>query len=238
MITNFKSFKSILAGLYRDLGSNTEINEGDAIEWISEALSMIGSYSQMIEVSTILEVTNHQAKLPCGFAYPKDISYGGIPLMWSSKSAANNYNCPECNTIPTCCSQYNFYISDGFINTNIQTTENSTNKLCLTYLSIPVDEEGFPLVPDNVYFDKALKAYVTYMLDRIQYRRGLVSKDIYKDSEKDWLFYVNSARGSANMPDTTQMERLKSIWVRLIPRQNSYASGFRDIEGREQRKLK
>lgn len=232
MIVNFKSSKAIIAGLYRDLGNNTELNEVSIIEWIAEALSLIGSYAQNKEVSTILTVVNHTVALPCDFIYPKDITYNGVPLSWSTKSAANNYNCEDCN-IPTCCSEYNFYISDGCLNTSLESGD-----LCIVYQAIPVDDEGFPLVPDNVYFDKALKAYVTYMLDKIQFRRGLIPEVVFRMSEKDWYFYVNSARGSAYMPDSSQMERLKNTWVRLIPKQNEYQNNFRSLESRERRNLR
>jgi hypothetical protein len=233
MITKFKSFKSIIAGLYRDLGINTEINEQEIGEWIGEALNLIGSYAQLEEVSSIISVANHRVLLPCGFLYPKDITFNGRPLSWSTKSAANNYQCEDCNRIPSCCTDYNFYISDGYIHTSLPEGD-----LCIVYLSIPVDEEGYPLVPDNVYFDKALKAYCTYMLDRIQFRRGLIPDKVYQESKIDWLFYVNSARGSANMPDSAQMERLKRVWVRLIPKQGEYANGFRNIESAERRNLR
>ena len=233
MITKFKSFKSIIAGLYRDLGINTEINEQEIGEWIGEALNLIGSYAQLEEVSSIISVANHRVLLPCGFLYPKDITFNGRPLSWSTKSAANNYQCEDCNKIPSCCTDYNFYISDGYIHTSLPEGD-----LCIVYLSIPVDEEGYPLVPDNVYFDKALKAYCTYMLDRIQFRRGLIPDKVYQESKIDWLFYVNSARGSANMPDSAQMERLKRVWVRLIPKQGEYANGFRNIESAERRNLR
>ena len=233
MITNFKSSKSLIAGLYRDLDLNVELSESSIIEWIGEALSMIGSYAQNKEVSTILTVANHTVALPCDFIYPKDITYNGKPLSWSTKSAANNYKCEECEKIPKCCTEYNFYISDGCLNTSLEAGD-----LCIVYQAIPVDEEGFPLVPDNVYFDKALKAYVTYMLDKIQFRRGLIPEVVFRMSEKDWYFYVNSARGSAYMPDSSQMERLKRVWVRLIPKQSEYANGFRNLETRERRNLR
>ena len=233
MITKFKSFKSIIAGLYRDLGINTEINEQEIGEWIGEALNLIGSYAQLEEVSSIISVANHRVLLPCGFLYPKDITFNGRPLSWSTKSAANNYQCEDCNKIPTCCTDHNFYISDGYINTSLPQGD-----LCIVYLSIPVDEEGYPLVPDEVYFDKALKAYCTYMLDRIQFRRGLIPDKVYQESKIDCLFYVNSARGSANMPDSAQMERLKRVWVRLIPKQGEYTNGFRNIESAERRNLR
>lgn len=233
MITNFKSIKSIIAGLYRDLGSNVEINESDLIEWCSEALSMIGSYAQNKEVSTVLTVANHTVVLPCDFIYPKDITHNGKALSWSTKSAANNYKCDTCNSIPTCCTDYNFYISDGCLNTSLESGD-----LCIVYQAIPVDEDGFPLVPDNVYFDKALKAYVTYMLDKIQFRRGLIPEVVFRMSEKDWYFYVNSARGSAYMPDAAQMDRLQKVWVRLIPKPHEFSNNFRNLENHERRNLR
>lgn len=233
MITQFKSSKAIIAGLYRDLGNNTELNESDIIEWLAESLAMIGSYPQLLEKPDILTVSNHKVKLPCDFVYLKDITFNGRPLSWSSLSAANNYQCEECNKVPTCCTDYNFYISDGYINTSL-----SEGDLCIVYLSIPVDEDGFPLVPDDVYFDKALKAYVTYMFDKIQFRRGAIPEAVYKESKQDWLFYVNSARGSAYMPDSAKMDKLSKIWVRLIPKQHEYSNSFRNLENHERRNLR
>lgn len=233
MIHKFKSSKSIIAGLYRDLGINTEINEGDVIEWVGEALSLIGSYPQLKEEAKILTVENHTVKLPCDFVYLKDINYQGKPLYWSSKSNVTNYNCPDCNVIPTCCTEHNFYIQDGCLNTSL-----SSGDLCIVYLGIPVDEEGFPLVPDDVYFDKALKAYVIYILDKQQFRRGILPEAVYKESKQDWLFYVNSARGSAYMPDASMMDKIKKIWVRLIPKPHEYSNNFLNLENHEKRNLK
>lgn len=75
MIKGFISGKVILAKLYRDLGINSEINELDVWEWISEALSMIGAYSQYKEISDCLELKNGKGKLPCGFDKLVDINY-------------------------------------------------------------------------------------------------------------------------------------------------------------------
>ncbi len=233
MIVNFKSAKTIIAGLYRDLDVNIELGEQSIIEWIAEGLSLIGSYSQMEEKSAVITVVNHRVQLPCDFVYPKDITFNGKPLSWSTKSAANNYQCPECNTVPTCCTDYNFYISDGFINTSLESGD-----LCIVYLGIPVDDEGYPLVPDDVYFDKALKAYCTFMLDRIQFRRGLIPDKVYQESKTEWLWYVGAAKGSANMPSTAQMDRLMKVWVRLIPKPHEFNNNFNSLENHERRNLR
>lgn len=216
MVNKFKSIKTVIAGLYRDLGVNTELNESDIFEWCGESLMLIGAYPQFIEQTTILDVTNHTCKLPNNFLYIKAVTNNGRQLSWNNKSASNSYNCKDCN-IPTCCTEDNFYIKECNINTSI-----NCGKLCFTYLGIPVDEEGYPLMPDDVYFDKALKAYCTYMLDKIQFRKGVIPVSVFQFSEKEWLWYVGAAKGSANMPDSGEIQKLARAWISLVPHPINY----------------
>lgn len=238
MITGYVSLKVILAKLYRDLGINSEINESDVVEWIDEALKKIGAYSQYEEVPDCLTLINGKAKLPCGFYKLVDINWNGYPIHWATNTNAHNYGCESCK-IPSCdggICDLTFYINDSYIITNINT--DSTAKLCIVYLATPTDEEGYPMIPDNVYYFEALAKYVTYMLDYQDWRKGKVTDKVFEKSERDWLFYVNSARGSANMPNTAQLENLKNVWRRLIPNTNAYDRSFIDIGKKEKRNLK
>ena len=76
------------------------------------------------------------------------------------------------------------------------------------------------------------------MLDKIQFRIGLIPEVVFRMSEKDWYFYVNSARGSAYMPDAAQMDRLQKVWVRLIPKPHEFSNNFRNLENHERRNLR
>jgi len=232
MITRFKSVKSILNKLYRDLEANTELNQSDIIEWCGEAMSMIGAYSQYRNVSANPTVANYRVALPCDFVYLIDITYNSRPMSYQNKSMLNNYLCPDCNKIPHCCTSETFYIENGFLNTSFEEGE-----ICIIYQAVMVDDEGYPMIPDNVYFDKALASYCTYMLDRIAYRKGKIPEKIMRDSERDWYYYVNSARGSANQPSLAELENLKNLWVRLMPLQNEYKSSFSNINNQERRNL-
>lgn len=230
MITGYKSIKTIMSGLYRDLGYNTEINFGDLVEWVGEALAMIGAYSQFTDKNTCLEVCNHEVLLPCDFYRIIDINFNGKPIRWESNTLAHLYGCQGCK-ITDCCTEEYFYITQSHIKTSFK-----EGKLCIVYLAIPSDTEGYPLVPDDVYYDKALKAYCTYMLDRIEFRKQKLPEVAYRDSEKDWYFYVNSARGAANMPDTAMLESLKNVWVRMIPRTNEWKKNFVNLNNQERRR--
>lgn len=238
MVTGFTSIKTILAKLYRDLNINTEINESHVIEWCNEALLKIGAYSQFEEVSKCLELTDGKACLPNGFYRIVDIKYNNQPLAWASNTMAANYQCEGCN-IPQCCTQYTFYINDCYLITNIDSSTNTStsDNICIVYLGIRVDDEGYPMIPDDVYFLEACAKYVTYMLDYQEWRKGQVPDKVIDRSEKDYLFYINSARGAANAPSTAQLENLKNVMVRLIPKSNEYNKFFVNNPNQEKRRL-
>ena len=236
MISGFVSVKTILSKLYRDLSINKEINESAIIEWCNECLLKIGAYSQFKEISTCITLNCGKAELPCGFYKLVDIAYNNFPLHWATNTLASNYQCEGCQ-IPYCCTDYNFYINDGYIITNIDCKNNfeHSNKLCVVYLGMPIDDEGYPMIPDDVYFSEACAKYCTYMLDYQDWRKGQLADKVFQKSEQDYLFYVRSAKGAANMPNAAQLENLKNILVRLIPQQNAYNSHFKHISKQERR---
>lgn len=239
MIEGHVSYKTILAKLYRDLDINSEINEISVIEWINEALLMIGAYSQFTEISECLTLKNGKAKLPCGFYKLVDINYQNKPVYWSSNQNRSNYQCHNCR-IPTFLDNkedYTFYINDSYMITNINDDSNKEANICIVYLGIPTDEDGYPLIPDDIYYSKALAAYVTSMLDYQEWRKGKIADKVYQKSEQDWLFYVNSARGAANMPNKAQLEALKNVMLRLASIPNEYSRNFKNFDKPEKLNL-
>ena len=234
MISNFVSVGTVAAKLYRDMGINKEINFSDVIEWCNEVLLKVGAYSQFKEISECIELVDGKACLPNGFYKLVDISYQNHPLHWSTNTLAHNYQCEGCQ-IPKCCTQYNFYINDSYIITDINNCQQG-DKICIVYLGMPVDCDGYPMIPDDVYFMEACAKYCTYMLDYQDWRKGQLPDKVFQKSEVDYLFYVRSARGAANMPNAAQLENLKNIMTRLIPKQNDYNSFFKNTSSQEKRR--
>jgi hypothetical protein len=239
MITNFISVKSIIDKLYTDLDINKELNELSVVSWVNEALLKIGAYSQFKEFKQCLELTDGKACLPNGFYRLIDIMYDNKPLHWATNTMASNYGCDGCS-IPKCCTEHTFYIENNYLITDIRSvntcdTCNDKSKVCIAYLGMLVDDEGYPMIPDDVYFQEACASYVTYRLDYQDWRKGQIPDKVFQKSEQDWLFYVNSARGAANMPSIAQLENLKNVMVRLIPKMNEYNNFFVNNSQQERR---
>lgn len=237
MISNFVGVGTVAAKLYRDLGINKEINFSDIVEWCNEVLLKVGAYSQFKEISECIELIDGKACLPNGFYKLVDIAYDMKPLHWATNTMANNYQA-ECCAIPKCCTQHNFYINDSYIITDIKESVNPDcpDKICVVYLGMPVDCDGYPMIPDDIYFAEVCAKYCTYMLDYQDWRKGQLPDKVFNKSEVDYLFYIKSARGAANAPSLAQLENLKNIMTRLIPKLNDYNTFFLNTSKQEHRK--
>lgn len=241
MISGYVSINTIVSKIYRDLDINSEVNFISIVEWAAEALAMIGAYSQYMETSTCLTMANGKARLPLGFEKLVSISYKNTPLTWATNTNKVNYQCSECQ-IPVCSNenQHTFYLNDSFAITNISKTDTDDGQepnLCMVYLGVKVDEDGYPMIPDDIYYSQAVSSYIISKLDYQDWRKGKISDKVQAKSEHDWLFYVNSARGSANMPNAAQLENLKNIVSRLMPLRNEYKKGFKNISNPERLNL-
>ena len=93
------------------------------------------------------------------------------------------------------------------------------------------------MIPDNVSYKKAIKAYITMMLDRLGWRKGTMQENAYRDSQRDWEWYVKQAKGAALMPNVDQAENIKNQWVRLKPYTNSHSTFFTDLANPERRRI-
>ncbi len=239
MLGKYVNIRTLIAKLYRDLSISTEIPENNVIEWCAEVLEKIGTYAQYTQNKECLQLVDGKAVLPINFHKIIDIAYNNKPLSWANNSLYSEYSCEGC-TIPTCCSEFTFYINDSYIVTNIASTDSNEEdnySLCIVYLGIPVDEEGYPMIPDDVYFMEACAKYVTYKLDYIEWRKGNLADKIIQKSEYDYIFYCGAAKGSANTPSTAQLENYKRQWVKLIPNMNQYNEGFKNLNIQERRRL-
>ena len=160
-------------------------------------------------------------------------------MHWATNTNAANYQCTNCQ-IPICSNgrcEYTFYLNDNYVITNINLDTNLEDNVCIVYLAMPVCEDGYPMIPDDVYFQKAIVAYITHMLDRQEWRKGKIADKVFQESEKEWLFYVKAAKGAANMPNSAQLERIKNVWRRMLPLTNEYDRGFINLGKKENRNI-
>ena len=123
---------------------------------------------------------------------------------------------------------YTYVITPNYIKTNIK-----EGYLQMSYRAIPMDSDGYPLIPDSESFFEAIYWYIVVKLTYPDWRRGLVHGSVYQHAESKWNFYSRQAYGNAMMPDLSGMKTLINTWHRLIPSLDEDHNAYNDIGSQE-----
>lgn len=119
---------------------------------------------------------------------------------------------------------------DYNINLNKITTSFERGLIEIQYQAFPIDERGWPLVPDDVSYRDALFWKVAYHISMRNPK--LLQNQRMQDLEycrQMWSKYCGQARGNANMPNLAQLERLKAGWLSLYNRLDYESNDYKNL---------
>lgn len=240
----------ILEGIYRDYGWQQELNWVDAIEWVGEAMDLIAVPRQYKKVITDgnedlkhpcpIQIKNYRGTLPCDILTINNVIEGSSRLPMRHTTDIHHIGLPKSeanisSTSPAIVSPLNvtsnsltkdpnitdltYDINDCYIFTNFEEGE-----VIMAYNAFPTDEDGLPLVPDNVKYIQAVKAYLAEKIGQKLWLQNKITGDKfqYLQRERDW--YIGAATTAGLMPNVDEMESWKNAFVRLIPNINQHGT--------------
>jgi hypothetical protein len=179
------------------------------VEWIGEALEGIGSSE--LEIKTKQgTVKDNRVCLPNDLFYLTMVTYNGqlLPSSIQTYDYGNQAfdDALELNGL------YTHHISGGWLKTNVP--EGDT--VFFHYKGFPIDENGYPKIPDVFSFKEAIFWYIIYKM----FMRGFEhpNKQInFNMVYQQWLKYCSQAEAESKLMDLPKMDTFKNKWVRLIP---------------------
>lgn len=245
------SSKAIIDKIYRDYGFRpTDIDEEAVLENIYDVMMLIGVPTAFVDEESVVEITNYRGELPCGLIDLTSLRLHGqqIALQYSSdRFYMDHTNAPattgidnnapyvdQYSTMPsimgagTSNKTFTYTINNGYIFTNWQ-----TGSIDIVYKAFPTDENGWPEIPDNVRYTKAVEAYVAERIGFKQWMKGELTDKVYAKLEQERLWYIPSAANALRIPGLDQMESIKNQWLTLIPNITQQAYGFRYLNRRQ-----
>ncbi len=99
-------------------------------------------------------------------------------------------------------------------------------KIEIAYQALPIDEDGYPLIPDNSAYSRALSAYIKKEWFTIQFDLGKITQQAMQKADQDYAWAVGAAQSSMIMPSIDEMQSLMAMWNTLIPRHQDHRKGF------------
>lgn len=187
---------------------------------LEQAVSYTIDFMRIVGVPTIftnkvvtLEVDKYKALLPCDF-------YEVIQLRSCKgyyRYTTDSFHLSDCKT--QCDLTYK-------IQGNIIFTSTESDDIELSYLAIEVDEDGFPLIPDNSSFIRALELYIKKQWFTILFDMGKINQAVLYNTQKEYSWAVGDCQTEFNRLSIDKAESLFNSLNSLIKRTNEFNRGF------------
>ena len=91
------------------------------------------------------------------------------------------------------------------------------------YTAYPICDDGYPKVPDNIYYKQALEWYIIRQMIMGGYTHPFIN---WQFADVQWKKYCVSAQNDAAYPSIDKFESFKNMWVRMVPNINAHCDFF------------
>lgn len=233
----------VIETVYRDYGFDN-LDWIHCVEWIGECLDLIGAPRTYIKKATDgneklghpvpVTIEDNRGKIPCDMhkliqAFRCD-GQNWQPMRLNTDTTHISYYCNQSDDWGRT-AEITYQLNNGFIFTDFDEGE-----VVFEYLANPTDENGYPMIPDNIKFIKACAAYVA---DKVIFKKEVQGVAIHprvsQKIEQDKHWYIAAADSSARIPTIDEMESWKNSFLKLMPDVNAHASAFRGTGAMEKR---
>lgn len=229
------------------------LNESDVAQYISDCLRLIGApliYEDKVED---IDIKEHRGELPCDLLYIKQTRmYAGsnaklrspqstyttqmsrfVPMKYATDhfhTALHEENSPD--LLGTNGSELDYEVTYQ-INGEYIYTSFKEGKVQMSFKGLKTDEEGYPMIPDNVKVEKAIEAYIKVQHYTIMWELGKIADKVLNKAEQEYSWYVGAADTSMRALSVDQAESLKAALTRTILKPLQHHAGFKNLGTQE-----
>lgn len=234
------SLKEILWKVFRNPLA-AELNYEDAADFTVEAIRLIGApLSYVNKVTPVLEIQNHKVLLPYDFIYINGIRYIDDPSNLKETSISLTYatdiyhDDKGCNTIENNCHDIDDFTYS--IQNSIVFTSKQSGYIQVSYKGLNIDDEGYPLIPDDEKTKMAIEYYILFRFLEPLWLMGKITDKAFEYINQKKLWYMGAAQTSLQLQGMDHLEATMNSINRLIVNSLSHEVGFKGMGKKERLK--
>lgn len=99
----------------------------------------------------------------------------------------------------------------------------------VSYKSIPVDEDGFPLLIDDETYLNALEAYIKVKVFTVKFDTGKIQAGVLSNAQTDYAWASHLLQSEMTMPSMDEMESISRYLNTMIKPVRSFDQGFKHL---------
>lgn len=197
------------------------------VDYAVDFIRIVGTPPSFIEKTQEIDIEEYRGKLPCDF-------YQVIQVRLASSCDHSNYD-PNKKLVFRHTTD-SFHMSPNkhkvtdltykIQGTCIFTAPLRNGTIEMAYMAMPIDDEGYPLIPDNSAYSRALEAYIKREWFTMQFDQGKINQAVMAKADQDYAWAVGQAQTDLIRPTIDQMESISNMWNTLVERDQDHRKGF------------
>lgn len=213
MAEKYISIKVILDKLLRN-PMLSDITLESVIDYTVDFFQIVGVPRMFETKIQDIQIQDHRGLLPCDWVDTIQVKYNDVCM----REATGSFHIRDFDSIdPT------FIIQGNYIYTSMKDC-----CVSMSYRAIAVDDEGFPLLPDNSKFTRALESYVKLQYYNILFDLGKIQPAVYQNAQQQYAFNVGACETEFHRLDLSRAESFFNSFRTLLPRERSFYQGFKN----------
>lgn len=213
-----------------------------AVEYAVDFIGLMGTPALYEEKTAIVEVHNWRGQLPCDFEQMIQVRMAGSQhtKRWLDCCHKPGFFGPVYRY-----SGHSFHMSDIKPNEyltgeltyktqgNVIFTSTKDVDVEIAYRGFAIDEEGYPLLPDNTSFLRGLENYIKLQWFTILFDMGKVSQQSFVNAQQEYCWSAGDAQNEFSRLDLDKAETLFNSFKTMLPRNNQHWKAFFDNGAKE-----
>ena len=209
----------------------SDLNYEDAAMYATEAIKLLGVPLAYIRKTKEINIMSHKAELPCDIINIKGIKHLecdiGVRHSTDTFNEVPNeqsfYHKGDNNE-----QEFTYYVENGVITTSFE-----EGNVHISYESLPVDENGFPLIPDNIKVREGIYYYILHQHLEPIWLSGKITDKAFNYIEQKRHFYMGAAQSSMQLRNMDHAQAMANSVNRLIVNTTAHENFYKLIGSKE-----
>ena len=204
-----------------------ELQLESAVQYLIDFLGIMGLPTTYIDTIEEVSIKEYRGLLPCNLISINQVRWKEQNIYLRSMTDLFNGSFSKENGEAT------FKTQGRVIFTSFK-----DGTLEISYKAIPVDNEGYPLLPDEPNFLRALELYIKKQWFTILFDMGKITPAVLQNTQQEYYAAAGACNNSFLIPSVSEMESIKGLMNQMIPRFNEFNHGFKHLGNREHLRIK
>ena len=202
----------------------TDITLEAAVDYCVDFMRIVGVPKMFEDKTQKIRLKDYKGILPVDWVETNQIKYEGTPM----RSSTDTFHM---STNKDGGADRTFVVQGNYIHTTEETGE-----IEISYKGIATDADGYPMLPDNSNFTRALEQYIKLQYFTILFDLGKISGAVYSNTQQQYAWAVGSCTTDMLRLDLSKAESFFNSFRTLLPRVNEFHNSFKNNGSRERLK--